>query len=125
MASGSYWWTAWVDGHITLQGDVTKLQLSFDKVRSGIRPDKKLTLRLREEDFWFEVIGIDGKRLLDKELDTVFDTFGSDKVRLSYLADNVSDTCSRNTLESLIKKSPKYFLDKTDKRCFYVVKKSS
>jgi len=122
MASGSYWWTAWVDGHITLKGKHDNLTLAFDKVRSGIKPDEGLIIRLREEDFWLEYIrGVDNK-INDRDLDCIFSSFGQDEVKLVDLASaaETKGVCVRNTLEKAIRQSTKYKIDKTKTRCFYV-----
>jgi len=124
MASGSYGWTANADGHVTLQGDAGNLVLSFAKVRSGIKPREQLILRLREEDLWLELVGTKGNKVYFAKLDEIFDSLGSSRVKLSELAKKVKDMgfCSRNTLEKVICQDHKYVIDRTNKRCLWVIK---
>jgi RecA-family ATPase len=127
MASGSYWWTAWTDGHITLKGNADKLTMSFEKVRTDIKPDEKLELRLKEDNLWLEMIGITGVKVSDKQLDDIFRSFGSSKVKLTDLVEKMrkgQEGPSRNTIEKYIRKSTTYQIDDTEKRCFYVVRKN-
>jgi len=124
MPSGSYWWTAWVDGHITLKGNLSGLIMSLEKVRSGIRPKDKLTIRLKDTDLWLECIGKTGEKVSKEQLDELFASFGLDKVKLVDLAAKAEEKgyCSRNTLEKIIKQDIRYSIEDPKARPLYVVK---
>jgi len=126
MASGSYWWIAWVDGHITLKGNAKSLNLHFDKIRSneGGVEYKDLTLRLSEENFWMDCIGIKGEQVNKQQLNKLFNSFGSERVKFNDLADKTEEErlCSRNTLYKILESNSEFIIDKSKKSCFYVCK---
>lgn len=55
MAAGSYLWTAWLDEHITLDGEIHSLTVSCEKARHGSR-FRPFIMKLNPETLWFDFI---------------------------------------------------------------------
>jgi hypothetical protein len=126
MASGSHWWNAWIDGHITLNGTAEKVVMSVVKIRSneGGLIHNDLILRLREEDLWVECIGTAKERVSQERLDEFFNSFGKDAVKIIECAKESKKwgLPSRNTLEGIFRKSPRYVVSPKGSRPIYVSK---
>lgn len=117
MASGSYWWNAWADVHITLQGSPEALSMYFEKIRNAPKPQENLILALQDPFNTFEVIGEKGKKLTGEKVDELFTAFRSKSVKFSDLTKRAieQDLCSKNTLLRFFRNSPKYCIDASQK----------
>lgn len=105
MAAGSYLWTAWLDSHITLNGEIHSVSVSCEKARHGSR-FKPFIMKL-EDDLWFSYITNFEKKFTDETLISVFEEAGKREMPKTELLEIVTTNkiCSRKTLDSLLKTS--------------------
>jgi len=82
MASGSYWWNAWCDGHITLMGTPASLIVSFEKARSAACPDP-LIAKLNPDTLFLEFVTDFKIKVTEEDLEELFNQFGQDEVSLN------------------------------------------
>jgi hypothetical protein len=100
--------------------------MSVVKIRSneGGLIHNDLILRLREEDLWVECIGTAKERVSQERLDEFFNSFGKDAVKIIECAKESKKwgLPSRNTLEGIFRKSPRYVVSPKGSRPIYVSK---
>lgn len=124
MASGSYRWGAWLDHHITLDGDRHSLVVSCEKARNQVKFDPfrvKLT-----DGLTFEFLNDFERKFDNTTLVNLFNLFGQDRVKVVDLCKRAKKDkiCSEDTVRALIKETKTFDMDTTDK-AHVVCKKSS
>jgi len=106
MAAGSYLWTAWLDIHITLEGDINSVSVSCEKARHGGR-FKPFIMRLDEETLWFEFVTNYEKKITDDTLVSLFNLAGKKEMTRKELLDfsAANHGPSRATIDRILKNS--------------------
>ena len=113
MASGSYKWGAWLDQHITLEGDIKNVTVNCEKSRNASR-FKPFIIKLNEEIFTFEFLTDFELKFTEQTLLDLFDSFNCERLEVKQLIQRAKDQniCSENTLRKLIKESKLFQVDK-------------
>ncbi|MCX5693525.1 MAG: AAA family ATPase [Candidatus Omnitrophica bacterium] len=113
MASGSYKWGAWLDQHITLEGDIKNVTVNCEKSRNASR-FKPFIIKLNEETFTFEFLTDFELKFTEQTLVNLFDSFNCERIEIKQLIQRVKEQniCSENTLRKLIKESELFQVDK-------------
>lgn len=108
MAAGSYKWSAWLDHHITLQGDINSVTVNCEKSRNGQR-FKSFLMKLNPETLWFEYTGDFTKKYTEETLASIFvrcDTLGTGKAAVpdlkKFAKEHKNEFCSEGTVKKLI-----------------------
>lgn len=116
MAAGSYWWEAWLDCHLTLEGTIKSSTFSCQKTRNMPRFNPFLA-KVNEEILWFEYLADYEKKFDEDTLIKLFETFGSDKVAIPKLIKEAKEqkVCSEKTVRKLIGESTLFEVDKSER----------
>jgi hypothetical protein len=119
MASGSYKWGAWLDHHVTLEGDIKNVTVNCEKSRNSSR-FKPFIIKLNEENLTFEFLTDFEQKFTEQTLADLFDSFHAARVEIKQLIQKAKDQniCSANTLRKLIKESESFQVDKGGKSHF-------
>ena len=114
MASGSYKWQAWLDHHITLEGDINCVTVSCEKDRNNPRFDPFI-IKLNKETFFFEFVTDFEQKFNEQTLSDLFDSFNSERVEVKQLIERAKEQkiCAGNTIRKLIKESTLFETDKS------------
>lgn len=117
MASGSYKWGAWLDQHITLEGNINSVIVSCEKSRNSDRFGPFM-IKLNKETFFFEFLNDFETKYTEETLINLFDSFNCERVEITQLIQlaKKQKTCSEDTVRKLIKESKVFDTDKSQKR---------
>ena len=123
MAAGSYKWAAWLDCHITLEGDPHSVTISCHKNRNRPQFGPFLT-KINEDSLYFEYITDYQKKFNDDTLLNLFNSSNAERVSIPDLIKRAKELKgpSETTLRKLIEETTLFRIDKTDKT-HYLVKK--
>lgn len=119
MASGSYKWGAWLEHHITLEGNIGSLTVACEKSRNSAKFEPFM-IKLNEETLRFEFLADFSKEFNEQTLISVFESFGSERVSVPDLCKKAKEDkiCSEDTLRKLIRESKTFEVDKSRKTHF-------
>lgn len=109
MAAGSYLWTAWLDCHICLEGEISAVSVSCEKARHGGR-FKGFLMRLNEESLWFEFLTSFEKKITDETLKSLFELAGKTEMTRKELIEfsTAHNGPKKSTIDKLVKQSPDF-----------------
>ena len=121
MAAGSYKWAAWIDTHITLEGNPSNVTVSCHKNRNRPRFDPFM-VKLNTEALGFEFIADFQTKFDSETLDGLFDSFGALKVSVPEMIKRSKEQSgpSRSTIYRLIEESKSFAIEKEGKTHFLV-----
>lgn len=107
MASGSYRWSAWLDCHITLEGNIDNVTVSCEKSRNSAR-FSPFMIKFNEETLTFGFLADFEKRYNEETLVNLFaqaDINNAGKVAVSDLKKLAGGKPSARTIDKLIAES--------------------
>jgi hypothetical protein len=124
MAAGSYKWAAWLDQHITLQGQPGSVTISNEKARNTVK-FKPFLARLIPESLRFEFLADFEKKFDEDTAINLFDSFGQARVKVADMCKKAEqeEICSGDTIRNLLTGSSAFAIDKS-KKPFYVTRRS-
>jgi hypothetical protein len=123
MAAGSYKWEAWLDTHVTLEGQSSSVTISCHKNRN--RPKfPPFLVKLNVDNLCFEFVADFQKQFTADTLQSLFDSFNADRVAIPDLIERAKEqkVCSETTLRKLFKETKQFRTDASSKT-HYLVKK--
>lgn len=117
MASGSYKFGAWLDQHITMEGDINSVTLSCEKSRNSSR-FAPFMIKLNKETFFFEFLFDFEPKFTAQVLEDLFNSFNCERVEITQLIQRAKEQniCSKDTIRKLVGESKKFKVDKSQKR---------
>ena len=123
MAAGSYKWEAWLDTHVTLEGNSSSVAISCHKNRNRPRFNPFLA-KLNSDTLSFQYIADCQKKFDENTLVDLFDSFGLVRVSVPDLKKRAIEQkiCSSTTLDKLIKQAKLFKVDDSGKKHFLVKK---
>ena len=106
MAAGSYKWAAWLDCHVTLEGEPHSVTISCHKNRNRPKFPPIIT-KINSDTLCFEFVGDYQKKFDGDTLQNLFDSFNVEKVSVPDLIKRAKEQKgpSETTLRNLIKKT--------------------
>ena len=115
MAAGSYKWAAWLDCHVTLEGDAHSA-VSCHKNRNRPKFGPFLA-KLNEDSLCFEFITDFQKKYDEGILEALFDSFNAPRVAIPALIKRAKEQRgpSPTTLRNLLKETTLFRVDTTEK----------
>jgi len=116
MAAGSYVWEAWLDCHVTLEGQSSSVTISCHKNRN--RPKfTPFLAKLNEDSLCFEFITDYQKKYDEGTLEKLFDSFKAAKVSIPDIIKRAKEEkkCSETTIRKLIDETTGFKVDKAGK----------
>jgi len=125
MAAGSYKWGAWLDNHVTLEGDTDNITVSCEKNRNNPKV-KPFRAKINRDTLGFEYVGDFETKFKEQTLLELFEHFDSERVAIPELKEYAekSKICSHDTVRKLINKSTLLGVDKS-KKTHYLYKKAA
>ncbi len=117
MAAGSYVWEAWLDCHVTLEGQSSSgktVSCHKNRNRSKFSP---FLAKLNEDSLCFEYITDYQKKHDESTLERLFATFNADRVSIPELIKRAKEqkVCSETTVRKLIDEATEFRVDKIGK----------
>ena len=127
MAAGSYRWGSWLENHITLSGDDSRMTVSFEKSRNRAG-HKPFIIKLNPLTLLFEYAGEYNiaKKLTDEALLELYNSLGAGKVSMPNMIKEAlkRKICSEGTVRNAIEHSKIFKIDDTSKT-HYIIRKQN
>lgn len=122
MAAGSYKWEAWLDTHITLEGNSSSVTVSSHKNRNRAKFNPFM-VKLNLENLRFDYLADFQTKFDGESLQGLFESFDSDRVSIPDLIKRSKESKgpSETTLRKLIRESKVFKID-TSGKTHYLVK---
>lgn len=116
MAAGSYKWSAWLDCHVTLEGNSSSITVSSHKNRNRLKFNPFM-VKLNPDTLGFEFVADYEKKYDESTLEHLFNQFNRDRVSVPELIKCAKEhkACSETTLRDLIGESKLFTVDKSGK----------
>lgn len=116
MAAGSYKFNAWVDVHITLDGEINSLIISCEKARATER-FPPIKAKLNTDTMLFEYIGNCEKKYTEETLLELYSGMGKEWVTIPELIEESKKKglAGKDVIRGLIKKTKKFDVNTSGK----------